>query len=55
MSLWKKKAPGQESAPVPDSGGADAAADVEAVMKKYDRESNVRVWQGAPKLVVRCV
>ncbi len=55
MSLWKKKAPGQEPAPVSDGGGTDAAADVEAVMKKYDRESNVRVWQGGPKLVVRCV
>ena len=29
------------------------AADVEAVMKKYDRESNTRVWEGLPKLVIR--
>lgn len=29
------------------------AADVEEVMKKYDRESNVRVWEGTPKLVIR--
>ena len=29
------------------------AADVEAVMKKYDRESNTRVWEGMPKLVIR--
>jgi len=28
------------------------AADVEAVMKKYDRESNVRIWKGKPKVVV---
>ena len=28
-------------------------ADVEAVMKKYDRESNVRLWEGKPKLVLR--
>lgn len=27
-------------------------ADVEAVMKKYDRESNVRVWEGVPKTVI---
>ena len=27
--------------------------DVEAVMKKYDRESNVRQWEGKPKLVIR--
>ncbi len=29
------------------------AADVEAIMKKYDRESNTRVWEGKPKLAVR--
>ena len=29
------------------------AEDVEAVMKKYDRESNVRVWEGVPKQIVR--
>ena len=26
--------------------------DVDAVMKKYDRESNTRVWQGIPKTIV---
>ena len=29
------------------------AADVEAVMKKYDRESNVRIWEGKPAVVIR--
>lgn len=29
------------------------AADVDAVMKKYDRESNTRIWEGIPKQVVR--
>lgn len=29
------------------------AEDVDAVMKKYDRESNVRIWEGTPKLVIR--
>ena len=29
------------------------AQDVEEMMKKYDRESNVRVWEGIPKLVLR--
>ena len=27
-------------------------ADVEAVMKKYDRESNTRVWEGLPKKII---
>ena len=34
---------------------AEAAANVDAVMKKYDRESNVRIWEGKPKIVVSCV
>lgn len=29
------------------------AEDVEAVMKKYDRESNVRIWEGRPRTAVR--
>ena len=55
MALFKKK----EAEQVPptafdqhDPSGA-TAADVEAVMKKYDRESNTRVWEGMPKLVIR--
>ncbi len=32
---------------------APAADSVEAVMKKYDRESNIRVWTGVPKQVIR--
>ncbi len=32
---------------------ANIEADVEAVMKKYDRESNVRIWEGKPAVVVR--
>ena len=29
------------------------AADVEEVMKKFDRESNTRVWEGKPKLIIK--
>ena len=43
MALFKKKA-----APV-----VEEPMDLEAVMKKYDRESNIRVWEGAPRLVVQ--
>ena len=55
MALFKK----HQTEPVPpeDTGAHDTsvgtAADVEAVMKKYDRESNTRVWEGLPKLVIR--
>ena len=29
------------------------AADVDEIMKKYDRESNVRIWTGVPKQILR--
>ena len=51
MALFKK----HKTEPVPpeDTGAHDTsvgtAADVEAVMKKYDRESNTRVWEGLPR------
>ena len=31
------------------------AEDVEAIMKKYDNESNTRIWEGTPKQIVRWV
>ena len=31
------------------------AQDVEEMMKKYDRESNVRIWEGVPKVILRYV
>lgn len=36
----------------PVDTSADIAADVEAVMKKFDRESNTRIWRGVPKIIV---
>ena len=33
----------------------EMAANVDAVMKKYDRESNVRIWEGAPKWVITSI
>ncbi len=40
-----------------ESGGdaGQAVATVDAVMKKYDRESNTRIWTGVPAVVVRCI
>ncbi len=32
-----------------------AAMDLDEVMKKFDRESNVRVWEGIPKILVNTV
>ncbi len=33
-------------------GEQNTAADVDAIMRKYDRESNIRIWEGVPKLIV---
>ena len=44
MALFKKKTP-----PVHDP------MDLDAVMKKFDRESNTRIWEGVPKILVTCV
>ena len=43
MALFKKKTVTEEP------------MDLESVMKKYDRESNVRIWEGTPKIIVTCV
>ena len=40
---------------MPESAEAEkqaAAADLDAIMRKYDRESNVRIWVGKPKIFV---
>lgn len=44
MALFKKKASVSEE-----------PMDLDAVMKKFDRESNVRVWEGVPRIVVSCI
>ncbi len=45
MALFKKK---------PSSAVAEPM-DLESVMKKFDRESNTRIWEGKPKFVVTCI
>lgn len=40
------------TAPVEDTS-TGTAADVEEIMKKYDRESNVRLYEGVPKKVLK--
>ena len=44
MSFFKKKQPVNQE-----------PMDLEAVMKKYDQESNTRIWEGKPKIAVQCV
>jgi len=40
--------------PVVDTQNS-TAADVDAIMRKYDRESNTRVWEGKPKIMVNAI
>lgn len=37
------------------SAAAEAPMDLDAVMKKFDRESNTRIWEGKAKIAVNCV
>ena len=43
MALFKKKTKPEEP------------MDLAAVMKKFDQESNVRIWEGKPRIAVNCV
>ena len=38
--------------PETEAENEKTAAELEAIMRKYDRESNVRVWEGKPKIMV---
>ena len=56
MFFKKNKMDAEAKATVEEIGEEAAAVEVETdldeVMRKYDRESNVRVWEGVPKIVV---
>ena len=51
MSIDKKK-PDTDPADGVNTA-ADEAPDLDAVMRKYDRESATRLWEGTPQLVIR--
>ena len=38
-----------------DSNAVGSAKDVEDLMRKYDKESNTRIWEGTPAVIVRMV
>ena len=57
MSDINKKvnsAPAVDTAPAADTGD-DMAADLDAVMRKYDRESATRIWEGIPKIIITAI
>ncbi len=45
MALFRKKKTPEVEAPM----------DLDAVMKKYDRESNTRIWEGKARIGINCV
>ncbi|WP_216662501.1 TRAP transporter fused permease subunit [Adlercreutzia sp. ZJ473] len=54
MALFKRKKDAEEAdAMVAASPAGDI--DAEEVMRKYDKESNTRIWEGIPKIVVTAV
>ena len=55
MSIFKKKsqsAPAADTAPAAESS-SDMETDLDEVMRKYDRESATRMWEGTPQLLIR--
>ncbi len=46
MKLFKKRVDEAPAVDTAAAGGEDMAADLDAVMRKYDRESNTRIWEG---------
>ncbi len=45
MAFFKKNKTAEVNAPM----------DLDSVMKKFDRESNTRIWEGVPKILVTCI
>lgn len=45
----------QEHTVIDDSADVGTAKDVEEIMRKYDRESNTRIWEGKTAVVVRAI
>lgn len=45
MAFFSKKKAAESQQPM----------DLDAVMKKFDRESNTRIWEGKPKAIVTCI
>ena len=61
MSLKDKRKAGVTDAPEVkpkiERGEFDTVSqeEMDEIMKNYDPESNVRVWQGVPQYVVKCI
>ena len=57
MSIFKKKsqtAPAVDTAPAAESS-SEMDTDLDEVMRKYDRESATRIWEGTPKIIITVI
>ena len=57
MSIFKKKdqtVPAVDTAPAAESS-SDMETDLDEVMRKYDRESATRIWEGVPKIIITVI
>ena len=55
MKLFKKRVDKAPAVDTAAAGGEDIAADLDAVMRKYDRESNTRIWEGPLRWITGCL
>ena len=49
MNLFKKKAVEED---IPEPVVAEGEVNADEVMRKYDKESNTRIWEGIPKVAI---
>ena len=57
MSIFKKKsqtAPAVDTAPAAESS-SEMETNLDEVMRKYDRESATRIWEGTPKIIITVI
>ena len=56
MSIFKKN-PGGSAAEAPAEAQREegSALDAETLMRKFDKESNTRIWEGTPAIIVRII
>lgn len=54
MSIFKKKEKTLDPQDIA-SASDNEEVDAEAIMRKYDKESNTRIWEGAPKIFITAV
>ena len=48
----KEKIPELSTEAIAETATEETAADVDEVMRKYDKESNTRIWTGVPKVII---